>query len=292
MAAKKAAQAAQLLNGNNEESNERPNSPVASDAQSGTDASPAVAGSSESERVSPAAAPAQPAKPVGLKIGGIKLGGPKPAGGTVPAPSGPAESSSGTTAPASSGIKLGGLRLGNPAGSSNGSQSGNPTPAVGTPTSAGSNVGGLGLLDIASLDTGETKLDFERTIQDAEGDYLDQVPATAPDREIPEGMAEHAIAFMKSLDSIYNLHNDREMFVSVVSKIMSEMQEDKSLAKLLAPEDANAIMRGMRQAAGMAQVKKVKATEKRKGGSSKNSAIQAAAMDSLLSVAGFDLSAL
>lgn len=278
------------LSGNKEESNERHDHTDSPVAESGTDAVESTPSAAQPEQLPPAKAPAP-----GIRLGGLKLGQPaQPAasGENVPAPSGAAEPSGGAVSKPGAGIKLGGFSLGSAGGASK--PSGNPSSNGGTNPAAGSNGGNLGLLDIASLDVGteSSKLDFERTIQDAEGDYLDQVPATAPDREIPEDMADHAKAFVKSLDSIYNLHNDREMFVSVVSKIMTEMQEDKSLAKLLAPEDANAIMRGMRQAAGMAQVKKQAATAKRKGGSKKESALQSAAMDSLLSVAGFDLSAL
>lgn len=307
MAAKasKANPPVQVSNGNEESLNVA--SPTNRDAAhvaeaSGEDAAQPAADSSEPERVQESPVVAQPTPTVGIKLGGIKLGTPAapaapvqsaPSGGTVPAPQRPAESGNRVVSPASAGVKLGGLSFGGAAAKSGPAADGDSTGGTSAP--APSIGGNLGLLDIASLgeDSSAGPLDFDRTIQDADGDYLDQVPATAPDREIPEGADEITSAFCKSLDTIYNLHNDREMFVSVVSRIMSDMQENKNLVKLLAPEDVNAIMKGMRQAAGMAQVKKQKATAKRKGGKESASSVKlASAMDSLLSVAGFDLSSL
>lgn len=76
-------------------------------------------------------------------------------------------------------------------------------------------------------------------------------------------MSDTMSGFIKSLDSIYSLHDDPEMFSNMVRKIMNEMQSEPALQVLLADEDIHTMIRGLRQHAGMAQVKRVEAKEKR-----------------------------
>lgn len=111
-------------------------------------------------------------------------------------------------------------------------------------------------------------------------------------RELPENLTEIQTRFIKSLDSIYRLHDDREMFVDVVRKIMSELKENPDLTGLLAkwPEDINAMIRGLRQSAGMSQVKKQDEKAKRsksKTGGGRNSAAVDSALETLQGLANF-----
>ena len=75
------------------------------------------------------------------------------------------------------------------------------------------------------------------------------------------------------------------MFVDMVRKTQREMQEHPALGKLLCDADVRIAIRGMRQSAGLAQVKKVAAKEKRGKTAKTNTAAVASAMDSLLSLA-------
>lgn len=220
------------------------------------------------------------------------------------------------TAPASqTGIKLGGLKLGglklgaasrNPAGNTGTGAAGTGDTAVNNesgPSDHGESVGGrvadgdssepakpagLGLAAIAGLGSGipePTQLIDEADLNDRV-DGLDLVDCTAPDRELPQEMTDQMISFVKSLDSIFQLVADPEMFVDMVRKTQREMQEYPALGKLLCDADVRVAIRGMRQSAGLAQVKKQAAKESRSKTAKVNSAAVTSAMDSLLSLAG------
>ena len=158
---------------------------------------------------------------------------------------------------------------------------GNPSP------SGKSASGGLSLISIAGLDDADdSKLNG---VDDSEEGYLDQVPATAPVRGLPAELDDQQKGFVKSLDAIYSLHSEPDLFVDMVSKIMSDMADNPALAELLADEDSNAMIRGLRQSAGLAQVKKQESKAKRGGKSTKPNPKLDEAMATLQGLAGFNL---
>ena len=223
--------------------------------------------SSESQAAPPAGAPGP------LRLTGLRLGKPAPVMESKPEDTG-------------SGGEVSGSVQGPPAGI--------PHPLDDSGPAANGNQGGvsastgLSLVDVAGLDS-DSGQGIELAGIDPEDDtgYLDEVPATAPERELPEELDATQQAFIKSLDSIYSLKDDPDMFVDVVRRIMSEMQDRPELAVLLAPEDSGAMIRGLRQQAGMAQVKKQAAKDKRgKKAAKPNSEAVDSALQSLQGLAG------
>lgn len=146
-------------------------------------------------------------------------------------------------------------------------------PAASKPTS----LAGLSLADIAGF-TGE----LNEVDPGAEDDVpLDHIPANAPERVLPEAMTPQMTQFVKSLDSIYHLHTEPEMFVDMVRRIMSDMQDNPNLVSLLADDDSFTMITGLRQQAGMAQVRKVESKAKRGSSGAKSVAKTSSAMDSV-----------
>ncbi len=246
------------------------------------DASDQPVQSNQSDELASNEAPAQKSKPRvgGLKLGGLKLGN---TGGSGLPESGGSDSplradDHQTDAPGGSDLS----------GESGDTNSGDSTPASGST--------GLSLTDIAGLSgsdsfTSEGLITIDAVDPEGGEGYLDEVPATAPERELPEEMTEQMQGFISSLDAIYKLHDDPEMFANVVRKIMSEMQDNPNLVDLLADEDSNALIRGLRQHAGLAQVKKQESKAKYARGKASQKP-QSAAVDSVMSslqqLAGFD----
>lgn len=246
--------------------------PVSTDVVEAT-ADAASTNQIKSSKVPPGNTPAQIESKAGTKpVTGLKLGGLKLKSNTSSELGGSNESS---------GIKLAGI-----------TRQPNNSNLVAEPKSGGSitsksNAGiGLSLVDIAGLDDSD---DSKLIGIDESGDgYLDQVPATAPVRELPPELDEQQKGFVKSLDAIYSLHAEPDLFVNMVSKIMSDMADNPALADLLADEDSNAMIRGLRQSAGLAQVKKQESKAKRGGRSSKPNPKLDEALATLQGIAGFD----
>ena len=97
--------------------------------------------------------------------------------------------------------------------------------------------------------------------------YDDEILPNAPERIFPNPLDTAQQSFVDLLNSMYKIFDDGEMFVRAVQRIMQEIGTTPHLIEMMAPADSNVMMRGIRAAAGMAQVKKVEAKTKRAGGS-------------------------
>lgn len=126
-----------------------------------------------------------------------------------------------------------------------------PTP---TPTPAPIADAPFSLEQIAQLDTADLP-DSQPEIQEGSG-FPDEIEATAPDRELPTDVTQEQLAFVESLNSVYQVLHDPEMFGQAVRMVMIELQENNEYEKLLADEDVHVMIRGMRRTMGLARVKK------------------------------------
>lgn len=120
--------------------------------------------------------------------------------------------------------------------------------------------------DIAALDESSTpQLRREST----PSEFLDEIEATAPDRDLPAELTTQQLNFVEQLDGIYGVLSDPEMFAQSVRLIMMELQENKEYIKLISDQDVHTMMRGMRNSMGLARVKKQEKSRKAGTGTKK-----------------------
>ena len=83
--------------------------------------------------------------------------------------------------------------------------------------------------------------------------------------EEPEALRKKMKSFEASLDSVYKLVHDPELLRDVISNLMIELKTNPQYIKLVAPTDIRVWIRSMREAMGLAQIKKTekKATRKK-----------------------------
>ena len=112
----------------------------------------------------------------------------------------------------------------------------------------------------------------------------DHVAPTAPERELPENLTDVQEGFVKSLDTLYKVFDDGELFVGAVGRIMAELASHPFLEELIHSADDNTIIRGIRISAGMARVQKTAAKEKR--ATTKKSNVSADMADAIAQLSG------
>lgn len=100
--------------------------------------------------------------------------------------------------------------------------------------------------------------------------FSDEIPATAPIRDLPDDLSESMLAFVKTLDGIYEVASDPELFGQMIKHIMMELRENPQYKKLLADDDVATMIRGMRESMGLARIKKEASKAKRSGSTSKS----------------------
>lgn len=93
--------------------------------------------------------------------------------------------------------------------------------------------------------------------------------------------------FVKSLDSMYAVFDDAELFINVVSRIMLDLKAAPHLIEIFAPEDSNILMKGVRASAGMAQVKKTEQRAKTSSRASSKKQIDPGLISNIKALAGF-----
>ncbi len=125
--------------------------------------------------------------------------------------------------------------------------------------------GEFSLDDLAALEAGS--IEAAPSVNLYEG-FDDEIEATAPDRELPADITTEQLSFVESLDSIYQVLHDPEMFGQTVRLIMIELQENNEYERLLSDSDVATMIRGMRRTMGLARVRKQE--KSRKTGTQKN----------------------
>ena len=149
------------------------------------------------------------------------------------------------------------------------------TPASAKPKPKAEALGGeFSLEDLAGLDA--STIEVEQRNQEASG-FEDEIEATAPDRILPPELSSEQLAFVESLDGIYQVLNDPEMFGQAVRLVMIELQENNEYDKLLADSDIHVMIRGMRRTMGLARVRKQE--KGRKAATNKNARTKASLAD-------------
>lgn len=117
--------------------------------------------------------------------------------------------------------------------------------------------------------------------------FADEIPATAPLRELSPDLDAQAKAFAGSLDSVYKALHEPELLGSVVRGIMIELANHPEYRKLISPMDYHTMVRGMRESMGLARIKKEESKAKRTP--SKKSTV-VSDLDALNALEGMDFS--
>lgn len=122
---------------------------------------------------------------------------------------------------------------------------------------------GFDLADLAAMDAGSIDATQPREQTTISG-YFDEIEATAPDRDLPADLTQQQRLFIESLDGIYQILHDAELFAQSVRNVMIELDENPEYTKLISDHDVHTMIRGMRNSMGMARIKKQE--KSRKGG--------------------------
>ena len=119
--------------------------------------------------------------------------------------------------------------------------------------------GEFSLEDLAKLEAGS--IEVEDSLPQGSG-FEDEIEATAPERALAPDLTAEQLAFVESLDGIYQVLHDPELFGQSVRMVMIELQEHNEYEKLLADSDIHVMIRGMRRTMGLARVRKQEKTSK------------------------------
>lgn len=125
----------------------------------------------------------------------------------------------------------------------------------------------FGLADLAGFDASD---DTAPSRSYADEGFLDEIEATAPERAITADLTPAQMNFIESLDSIYPVLHDPDLFGQAVRVIMLELQENKEYKKLICDQDVSTMIRGMRNTMGLAKIRKQEKSRK-SGGAAKSS---------------------
>lgn len=146
------------------------------------------------------------------------------------------------------------------------------------------------LQDLAAMEASEAAPNSISESATNRSEFVDEIEATAPDRDLPADITKEQLAFVESLDSIYEVLHDAEMFGQMVRTIMQELAENDELKCLLSDPDIHVMIRGMRRTMGLARVRKQEKSRKGKtqGNARAKSAVSDDAMQLLNSLMSDD----
>lgn len=139
--------------------------------------------------------------------------------------------------------------------------------------------GGFSLEDLARVEAAEIKSESSGAYDSG---FADEIEATAPVRNLPPDLTKEMQGFVESVDGIYEVLHDPEMFAQAVRIIMLELQENPEYEKLIADDDVHVMIRGMRRTMGLARVKKQE--KSRKGKTNKNARKKAGVDDASMAL--------
>lgn len=115
--------------------------------------------------------------------------------------------------------------------------------------------GSFDLSDLAAMDA-STVNPTQTLEQTTISGYFDEIEASAPDRDLPADMSQGMALFVESLDGVYQILHDPELFAQSVRNIMIELDENPEYLKVISDHDVHTMIRGMRNSMGMARIKK------------------------------------
>lgn len=142
------------------------------------------------------------------------------------------------------------------------------------------------LEDLAAADVAD-----EGSVIRERSDFFDEIDAQAPVRELPPELNQQQKQFIDSLDGIYTVLNDPEMFGQMIRNIMMELTQNPEYIKLVVDQDVHTMIRAMRNTMGLAKIKKIDSKAKKSNGAGrgrKTSPADEEMLSTLEGLAGFD----
>lgn len=135
---------------------------------------------------------------------------------------------------------------------------------------SGSNDGAVfGLADLARFDASDAPVAVDPLQASQSSWFDDEIEATAPDRILEPDLTAQQLDFVESLDGIYQVLNDPEMFGQAIRIIMMELQENREYMKLIQDQDVHVMLRAMRNTMGLARIKKQEKSRTKGSGTAK-----------------------
>lgn len=137
--------------------------------------------------------------------------------------------------------------------------------------------------DISLEDLAGIQIDDD--IAPVRSSFADETPATAPTRTLPENLTKQQSQFIDLIDGVYTIVHDHELIGGVITSIMIELKANPQYAKLIHDDDVRLWVRSMRNAMGLAVIKKIETKAKRaSGGTSRGKKVDADMMEDLASL--------
>lgn len=136
----------------------------------------------------------------------------------------------------------------------------------------------FGLADLAGFDASDVPEVRGSGASEGSG-FDDEIEATAPERALDPDITAQQISFVESLDNIYQVLNDPELFGQSVRIIMMELQENPEYIKLVSDQDVHVMIRAMRNTMGLARIRKQEKSRKAGTGTRKAAQKKASVSD-------------
>lgn len=164
-------------------------------------------------------------------------------------------------------------------------------PAVDVADSGAADGAVFSLDDLGRFDASDAPVSRDPLEASQASWFDDEIEATAPDRILEPDLTKQQLDFVESLDGIYQVLNDPEMFGQAVRIVMMELQENKEYIRLVQDQDIHVMIRAMRNTMGLARIKKqeksrTKGSGTAKAGRAKKSAVSEADLGLLDSIMG------
>jgi hypothetical protein len=110
--------------------------------------------------------------------------------------------------------------------------------------------------------------------------FVDETPASQPQRDLPPDVSEAVARFVDNLNHIHTLTPDPDIASSAIRSIMIELKSNPQYIKHVTPSDVRVMIQMMRETMGLAKAtKEKKATTRKKANSAEMDSILAELSD-------------
>lgn len=126
---------------------------------------------------------------------------------------------------------------------------------------------GLATMDVSGVT--ETRKDSDLDSEQIISQFMDQMSADKPERELPADAESDLVELMSAMDSLYDMVHEPEMFGDALKMFMVELKSHPQYADQIQPSDIRLIVQGSRRAGLNARIKKAEKASSRGASSRK-----------------------